>query len=149
MVLLSAQGLCKAYGDRTLFSDVSFDVRDGERIGLVGVNGAGKTTLLNIFTGETPADAGRARVFGGASLGHMRQHVPGDLTRTLYDEAMEVFRRFRPSNASLPRWRAPSTKAAATQRRWSPGRTGLARRTRQRAGTRTEQPALDAPRRRF
>ncbi|NLT17077.1 MAG: ABC-F family ATP-binding cassette domain-containing protein [Clostridiales bacterium] len=91
MVLLSAQGLCKAYGDRTLFSDVSFDVRDGERIGLVGVNGAGKTTLLNIFTGETPADAGRARVFGGASLGHMRQHVPGDLTRTLYDEAMEVF----------------------------------------------------------
>jgi len=51
MVLISAQGVAKSFGDRVLFSGVSFDVRDGERVGLIGANGAGKTTLMNMFTG--------------------------------------------------------------------------------------------------
>lgn len=91
MVLLSAQGLQKSFGERTVFSDVSFDVREGERIGLIGANGAGKTTLLNMFTGDAAADGGRAHVARDVVVGHMRQHVPGDLTRTMAEEAMSVF----------------------------------------------------------
>lgn len=91
MVLISAQGVAKSFGDRVLFSGVSFDVRDGERVGLIGANGAGKTTLMNMFTGAAVPDEGRAYVSRDATLGHMRQHVPGDLTRTLHDEALNVF----------------------------------------------------------
>lgn len=54
-VLLGSLELSKSYGPRTLFSNISLDLRDGERIGFIGPNGAGKSTLLKIFAGlETP-----------------------------------------------------------------------------------------------
>src|SRR5262245_52620227 len=62
-VLISSQGLSKAYGPRPLFADISLDLRDGERIGLIGPNGAGKSTLLKIFMGlETPDHGNVARL---------------------------------------------------------------------------------------
>ena len=48
MVILSGDHLAKSFGERTLFSDVSFTVQNQERIGFVGANGTGKTTLMNI-----------------------------------------------------------------------------------------------------
>src|SRR5881392_3362995 len=60
-VLLSAQGLTKAYGARPLFTDLSFDLRAGERVGLIGPNGAGKSTLLRLLAGLEEPDAGRIR----------------------------------------------------------------------------------------
>ena len=58
-VLLSAQGLTKAFGIRPLFSDLSFDIREGERIGLIGPNGAGKSTFFNCLAGDLTPSAGR------------------------------------------------------------------------------------------
>src|SRR5206468_7624052 len=51
-VLLSTQGLTKAYGPRPLFADLALDLRAGERVGLIGPNGAGKTTLLRLLRSE-------------------------------------------------------------------------------------------------
>src|SRR5262249_25761446 len=57
-VLLSAQGLSKAYGARQLFAPLSFGLFEGERTGLIGPNGAGKSTLLRILAGLDEADEG-------------------------------------------------------------------------------------------
>ena len=57
-VLLQAVALTKRYGDQQVLGGVSFDVREGELLGLIGPNGAGKTTLLETVTGLLPADAG-------------------------------------------------------------------------------------------
>lgn len=56
--LLSCQGLSKSHGARQLFSDLSFGIQSGERIGLIGPNGAGKSTLLSILAGYDKPDRG-------------------------------------------------------------------------------------------
>jgi ATP-binding cassette subfamily F protein uup len=57
--LLSAEGITKSMGGRTLFRDLSFTLTPGTRLGLLGLNGTGKTTLLRILNGELEADAGQ------------------------------------------------------------------------------------------
>ena len=66
-VLLSVQGLTKSFGPRPLFSDLSLDLRAGERIGLVGPNGSGKTTLMNLMTGLVRPTRGSIKVLGAAT----------------------------------------------------------------------------------
>ena len=56
--VITASGLCKAYGGPTIFEDVGFDLGRGERLLVLGLNGAGKTSLLRILAGETTADLG-------------------------------------------------------------------------------------------
>jgi ABC-2 type transport system ATP-binding protein len=60
-VLLQAAGMIKRYGDQQALGAVSFDVREGEVLGLIGPNGAGKTTLLEAVAGVLPADEGEIR----------------------------------------------------------------------------------------
>ncbi len=56
--ILQVDGLTKSFGDLVLFSDISFGIAEGQRIGLIAKNGSGKTTLLNILTGKEPHDKG-------------------------------------------------------------------------------------------
>ncbi len=72
-VLLSVQGLTKAFGPRPLFSDLSLDLRAGERIGLIGPNGSGKSTLLRIFAGLAELDAGIRTVRRTTRVGYVPQ----------------------------------------------------------------------------
>ncbi len=61
-IVLAAVALAKAFGTKSLFRDLSFHVRRGDRLAIVGPNGAGKTTLLNVIQGTTPPDSGSVRL---------------------------------------------------------------------------------------
>ena len=52
MSVLDVQNLTLSFGENTLFSDVSFDIKEKEKVGLIGCNGAGKTSLFKIIIGE-------------------------------------------------------------------------------------------------
>jgi ATPase subunit of ABC transporter with duplicated ATPase domains len=71
--MISVSNLEKAYGDRVLFADASFQLNPGERYGIVGANGSGKTTLLNILSGDAEATKGMVSIPKSARLGVLRQ----------------------------------------------------------------------------
>jgi ATP-binding cassette subfamily F protein uup len=73
-VLLSAQALTKSYGPRPLFTDLTFDLRVGEKIGLIGPNGAGKSTLLKLLAGLEVPDGGERTVRRGTRVGYLPQN---------------------------------------------------------------------------
>jgi ATP-binding cassette subfamily F protein uup len=72
-VLLSAQGLTRSFGPRPLFTDLSLDLRAGERVGLIGPNGSGKSTLLLLLAGREEPDAGTVAARRGTRLGYVAQ----------------------------------------------------------------------------
>jgi ATP-binding cassette subfamily F protein uup len=64
--VIEAEGVAKAFGERTIVQNLSLRLLRGDRLGIVGPNGSGKTTLINLLTGILPPDAGRVRL--GANL---------------------------------------------------------------------------------
>ncbi|HEX3037723.1 MAG TPA: ABC-F type ribosomal protection protein [Oscillospiraceae bacterium] len=91
MALLSASNLNKAFGTDVIFSNVSFEIQENDRVGLVGINGSGKTTLFKLLTGEYSADSGDIFKAKDTVIGYMEQHVCKDLDRTAYNEVLTVF----------------------------------------------------------
>jgi ABC-2 type transport system ATP-binding protein len=70
--------LKKSFGSKTVLSNLSFEVRPGEVIGVLGKNGAGKTTLLEVMLGFTPPTSGSVRIFGEDSArlpGHVKRRI--------------------------------------------------------------------------
>jgi ABC transport system ATP-binding/permease protein len=82
-VLLSSQGLGKAYGPRPLFQDINMDLRGGERVGLIGANGSGKSTLLKVLAGLEAPDQGTVAQRRTMRLGYLPQEDIFDLDRTV------------------------------------------------------------------
>ncbi|HVT17646.1 MAG TPA: ABC-F family ATP-binding cassette domain-containing protein [Thermoanaerobaculia bacterium] len=72
-LLLSCEGLTRGYVARPLFSDLSFGLAEGDRVGLVGPNGSGKSTLLRILAGLEEPDLGTRSLRRGVRLGYVLQ----------------------------------------------------------------------------
>lgn len=90
MNVLDVQNLTLSFGENTLFSNLSFDVQDKEKVGFVGVNGAGKTSLFKVITGEYTPDSGNCFISKNATLGYMQQHTCSD-NKTIWNELVSVF----------------------------------------------------------
>ncbi|MES1190776.1 MAG: energy-dependent translational throttle protein EttA [Steroidobacter sp.] len=72
-LVIEANGLKKAFGDKMLFDNLSFNLPPGGIVGIIGPNGAGKTTLFRILTGQEKADAGEIRVGPSVQLAYVDQ----------------------------------------------------------------------------
>ncbi|MBQ3905023.1 MAG: ABC-F family ATP-binding cassette domain-containing protein [Eubacterium sp.] len=90
MAVLDVQNLTLSFGESVLFKDVSFDIKEKEKVGLIGANGAGKTSLFKIITGEYEPDSGACFISKNARLGYMEQHTCSE-NRTVYEELISVF----------------------------------------------------------
>ena len=79
---LQIEHLSKSFGDKVLFSDISFGLSDSQRVALIARNGMGKTTLLNIITGIETADSGSISMRKDLRIGYLPQHpvLPPDLS---------------------------------------------------------------------
>jgi energy-dependent translational throttle protein EttA len=86
-VVVQADGLRKAYGDRVLVDDLSFSLPRSAIVGMIGPNGAGKTTLLRMITGAEQPDAGALRIGDTAELAYVDQSRDAlDPTKTVWEE---------------------------------------------------------------
>ena len=84
-LLLSCEGVSKAYGARSLFDDLTFGLFEGDQAGLVGPNGSGKSTLLSILAGVSSPDRGSRSLRGGIRVGYVPQDPVFDTGLTVDD----------------------------------------------------------------
>ncbi len=86
-VVIEATGLCKAYGDRILFENLSFALPPGGIVGVIGANGAGKTTLFRLITGQEQPDSGTIRIGETVKLGYVDQSRDSlDPNKSIWEE---------------------------------------------------------------
>ena len=90
--VLSVSHLSKSFDDNTLFTDISFDIKRGERVALIGNNGTGKTTILKIINDILPADSGEIKLGSKVTIGYYDQeHHVLDPDKTLFDELQDAY----------------------------------------------------------
>lgn len=90
--VLEVKGLSKGFDGRSLFNDVNFDIKRGERIALIGNNGTGKTTILKIINGIIEGDSGTIRVGAKVSIGYYDQeHNVLDFNKTIFEEIADAY----------------------------------------------------------
>lgn len=91
MIYISVNQLRKFFGPEPVLNGATFEIRPGERIGLVGPNGAGKSTLMKILSGDETADGGSLEIHSSCRIGYLEQHPTFEPTRTVIQEAEEAF----------------------------------------------------------
>ena len=90
--VLTVTGLKKSFGSQTLFSDLKFDVKRGEKVAIIGKNGTGKTTILKIINGLLPADAGEIKPGAKVHIAYYDQeHQVLHPEKTLFDELQDTY----------------------------------------------------------
>ncbi|MCE5039072.1 ABC-F family ATP-binding cassette domain-containing protein [Staphylococcus auricularis] len=91
MILLQLNKVSKSFDGETIFSDVDFEVKTGERIGIVGRNGAGKSTLMKLIAGIDEYDEGHIAKQKDLSIGYLTQQMTLDTANTVFEEMAKPF----------------------------------------------------------
>lgn len=84
--LLQVENLSRSYGEKLLFSNISFVINQGQKVALIAKNGTGKTTLLNIIAGLEPSDGGSFTLFNKASCSYLKQNPDLDNMNSVFEE---------------------------------------------------------------
>lgn len=108
-MILSAENMSRSYGDRVLFENISFNIEEGDKIGVIGVNGTGKSTLLKmIAAGES--GGGKLTIPGGVVLEYLPQDPPFEAEATVLEQ---VFKGDSPLMVLLRRYETAVEAVAA------------------------------------
>ena len=91
MPALSVRNLSVSFVERTLFSDVSFDVETHDKVGFIGANGVGKTTLFRALNGEIDPNEGVIAFEKSVRVGYMEQHACNNPRMDIFHELLSVF----------------------------------------------------------
>ncbi|WP_243525478.1 ribosomal protection-like ABC-F family protein [Bacillus pseudomycoides] len=91
MTICSANNITKSFGGNIIFENISLEIKNGERIGLVGRNGSGKTTIFQLLTGIESVDAGAIHMKKGTRIGHIAQIPKFAGETTVYDVLSSAF----------------------------------------------------------
>ena len=91
MSILNVEHLTHGFGDRAIFSDVSFRLLKGEHIGLVGANGEGKSTFMSIVTGKLMPDEGKVEWAKNVRAGYLDQHAVLEKGMTIQEVLKSAF----------------------------------------------------------
>lgn len=90
--VLTVENLAKAYGERRLFSDLSFEIKRGERVALIGNNGTGKTTILKMINDLVEGDAGSITLGTNVHIGYYDQeHQLLHMEKTIFEEIADDY----------------------------------------------------------
>ena len=91
MILLQLNHITKSFDGEDIFNDVNFEVKSGERIGIVGRNGAGKSTLMKIIAGVEDYDSGHISKVKDLKLGYLTQQMTLDTEQTVFEAMSQPF----------------------------------------------------------
>ncbi len=91
MPALSVRNLTMTFIERNLFTDVSFDIENNDKVGFIGANGVGKTTLFKILNGEISPTSGNVTFEKNTRVGYMEQHACNNPRIDVYHELLSVF----------------------------------------------------------
>lgn len=90
--VLQIQGLSKRFGNQNLFENISFEIKRGEHVAIIGDNGTGKTTLLKIINELIPADSGTIKLGANVEIGYYDQeHHVLHMDKTLFEEISDDY----------------------------------------------------------
>lgn len=90
--VITVTELAKSYDHLKLFSDISFDIKRGEKVAIIGNNGTGKTTILKIINGQVEANGGEVKYGSKVHVGYYDQeHQVLNLDKTLFDELQDTY----------------------------------------------------------
>lgn len=87
-MILSAENLSHSYGDRLLFENITFNVEEGDKYGIIGVNGTGKSTLLRMIANREAGD-GKLTIPGGVVMEYLSQDPPFDADATVLEQVFK------------------------------------------------------------
>ena len=91
MSILTVTNLSHGFGDRAIYTDVSFRLLKGEHVGLIGANGEGKSTFMNIITGKLMPDEGKIEWSKNVRVGYLDQHTALEPGQTIRDVLRSAF----------------------------------------------------------
>ena len=91
MPALSVRNLTMTFIERNLFTDVSFDIENNDKVGFIGAYGVGKTTLFKILNGEISPTSGTVTFEKNTRVGYMEQHACNNPRIDVYNELLSVF----------------------------------------------------------
>ena len=88
---LQIANAAKSFGAQDVLTRATLEVKNNEKIALVGRNGSGKTTLLRLITGQEPLDQGTRAVSASVQIGYLEQITFADEKKTVLEELLTVF----------------------------------------------------------